>query len=295
MQAARSSMLRACCPRIAMAKPRAKIADFNKQPTSEGSISTMTLWEHVAKARVFDLAQDYFIGMPHYPTHPPFLFGLTKQHGDIVGPTGHSSAADAIAMGSHVGTHIDALCHFSCGGKLHGGIDIEQSYGGGLRKYSIDTIPPILRRGVLLDLAADGPLAADHEVTPGELAAAQKVEIRAGDVVLLRTGWARYFGDARRFVNDTRCPGPGLAAARWLSALGIFAAGSDTVPFEKSPVPSMPVHVHLLVESGIHIIECLNLEELAAAGVTEFLFIGAPLKFRGATGAPIRPLALVEE
>jgi kynurenine formamidase len=78
-----------------------------------------------------------------------------------------------------------------------------------------------------------------------------------------------------------------------LSVQGIFAAGSDTVAFEKSPVPSMPVHVHLLVESGIHIIECLNLEELARDGVTEFLFVAVPMKIRGATGAPVRPLALV--
>jgi kynurenine formamidase len=246
-------------------------------------------------ARVFDLAQPYFVGMPHYPTHPPFLFGLTKQHGDTVGPAGNSSAADAIALGSHVGTHIDALCHFSCGGKLHGGVEVAdvQSYGGGVSKYSIDTIAPILRRGVLLDLAVDGPLAADAEITPEMLERARKVPIHAGDVVLLRTGWAPRFENAREYVNETRCPGPAIAGARWLSGHGIFAAGSDTVPFEKSPDPAMPVHVHLLVESGIHIMECLNLEELAAAGVSEFVFVAAPLKIRGATGAPMRPLALV--
>jgi kynurenine formamidase len=254
-----------------------------------------TLLEAIRGARVFDLAQPYFTGMPHYPTHPPFLFGLTKQHGDFVGPTGHSSAADAIALGSHVGTHIDALCHFSCGGKLHGGVDAStvQSYGGGLREYSVDTIAPILRRGVLLDLAAGGQLPADAEITPDMLERARKCEIREGDVVLLRTGWASRFEVAREFVNDTRCPGPAIAGARWLSAQRIFAAGSDTVPFEKSPDPAMPVHVHLLVESGIHIMECLNLEELAGAGITEFVFVAAPLKIRGATGAPMRPLALV--
>jgi len=110
------------------------------------------LLEAITGARVFDLAQPYFTGMPHYPTHPPFLFGLTKQHGDSVGPAGNSSAADAIALGSHVGTHIDALCHFSRGGKLYGGVEVAaaQSYGGGLRQYPVDTIAPILRRGVLL-------------------------------------------------------------------------------------------------------------------------------------------------
>ena len=255
-----------------------------------------SLWEQLAGARVYDLGQPYFPGMPHWPVHPPFLFGLTKQHGDIVGPAGNSSAADAMALGSHVGTHIDALCHFSCGGKLHGGLAVDdlQSYAGGLKKYSVDTIAPILRRGVLLDLAGDGgPMAEDFEITPQQLEAARKTEIRRGDVVLLRTGWGRYFEDARKFVNETRLPGPGLAGAQWLSNRGIFAAGSDTVAFEKSPVAEMPVHVHLLVESGIHIIECLNLEELAADGVAEFLFVGVPMKIRGATGAPVRPLALV--
>jgi kynurenine formamidase len=250
------------------------------------------LWDQLSKARVYDLAQPYFTGMPHYPTHPPFLFGLTKRHGDLVGPKGHSSAADAIAMGSHVGTHIDALCHFSCGGKLHGGAETEplQSYGGGLQKFSVDTIAPILRRGVLIDVAGDTPLAPDFEITPAHLEGA---DVRAGDIVLLRTGWGRYFEDARRFVNDIRSPGPTLAAAQWLSSRRIFAAGSDTVPFERSPDSEMPVHVHLLVESGIHIIECLNLEELARDGVREFLFVGAPMKIRGATGAPIRPLAII--
>ena len=89
-----------------------------------------SLWEQLAGARVYDLGQPYFTGMPHWPAHPPFLFGLTKQHGDMVGPAGNSSAADAMALGSHVGTHIDALCHFSCGGMLHGGhaVDDLQSY-----------------------------------------------------------------------------------------------------------------------------------------------------------------------
>ena len=84
------------------------------------------LWEQLAGARVYDLGQPYFTGMPHWPAHPPFLFGLTKQHGDMVGPAGNSSAADAMALGSHVGTHIDALCHFSCGGMLHGGHAVEE-------------------------------------------------------------------------------------------------------------------------------------------------------------------------
>jgi kynurenine formamidase len=254
-----------------------------------------SLFEALAGAKVYDLAQPYFVGMPHHPAHPPFLFSLVKQHGDYTSPTGNSSASDAIALGSHVGTHIDALCHFSCGGRLYGGEEAAgvQSYAGGLERLSIDTIAPVVRRGVLLDVADPEPLAKDYTITPNDLARAARVEIRAGDVVLIRTGWARYFEDPQKFIAEVRGPGPAIAGARWLSERGIFAAGSDTVAFEKVPDNSMPVHVHLLVESGIHIVECLNLEELAAAGVTEFLFVALPLKIRGATGSPVRPVAIV--
>ena len=255
----------------------------------------------LTSARFYDLAQPYFTGMPHHPAHPPFLFSLVKSHGEYLGPIGNSSASDAIALGSHVGTHIDALCHFSCGGKLYGGDEAAglQSYGGGLRRHSIDTVPPILRRGVLLDIATAAgldPLPDDFEITAAQLDAAVSaagVAIKPGDVVLLRTGWARYFRDPGKFISQVHGPGPGVAGARWLSSRGIFAAGSDTVAFEKVPDLAMPVHVHLLVEHGIHIVECLNLEELAKAGVSEFAFVALPLKLEGATGSPVRPIALV--
>jgi kynurenine formamidase len=253
--------------------------------------------EALGSAKAYDLAQPYFVGMPHYPTHPPFLFSLTKKHGDFVAPNGMSSAADAITLGGHVGTHIDALGHFSCHGKLFDGsvANQVQSYGGGLQRLSVYDIAPILRRGVLLDIARlEGveALPADFTVTPRHLEAAG-VEVRPGDVVLLRTGWARYFEDPARYIAGVAGPGPEEAGARWLSQRGVFAAGSDTVAFERVPSALLPVHVHLLVEKGIHIIEVLNLEDLARDQVTEFLFVAAPLKIRGGTGAPIRPLGLV--
>jgi kynurenine formamidase len=251
-------------------------------------------------SRVYDLAQTYFVGMPHFPTHPPFLFGLTKKHGDYVGPNGMSSAADAISFGGHLGTHIDALNHFSCCGKLYGGADVDpvQSYGGGVHHRSVDTIEPILRRGVLLDIAAQqkvDALAKDFSITPEHIDQAlrdQQIQIEQGDIVLVRTGWGQYYEDAKRYISETHCPGINVDSARWLSARGIFAAGSDTVALELLPNPAMPVHVHLLVESGIHIIEVLNLEELARDRVYTFVFVAAPLKIRGGTGAPIRPMAI---
>ncbi len=256
------------------------------------------LLDLIRGARVFDLAQPYYTGMPHYPTHPPFLFSLSKRHGDYVLPNGVSSAAEVLTLGGHLGTHIDALCHYSRAGKLHGGLSAElvQTYGAGVGALSIDTVAPILRRGLLLDVAArqgGEALPEDFEILPEHLEAARSADIEPGDVVLIRTGWGRFWDDARRYVNGVRGPGPSDRGARWLSGLGVFAVGSDTIAFEKVPSPDMAVHAHLIVDCGIHIFECLNLEELAAAGAGEFLFIAAPLKIRGGTGSPVRPFAVV--
>src|SRR5689334_23405373 len=99
------------------------------------------LVELLARARTYDLAQPYFIGMPHHPAHPPYLFSLVKKHGDYVTRDGVSSASESLAMGGHVGTHIDALCHFSCGGKLHDGTAAAavQSYAAGVGRLYGDT------------------------------------------------------------------------------------------------------------------------------------------------------------
>lgn len=253
----------------------------------------------LSACRIVDLAQPYYTGIPHHPAHPPFLYGLNKKHGDYVNPGGASSASEGIALGAHVGTHIDALCHFSCDGRMFGGVEAApvQTYAGGLERHTVDTIQPIFRRGVLFDipkLVGLDVLPKDFIITPEHLDSAG-ITVKPGDVVLLRTGWGRFWDDAARFISQVHSPGPALDAAKWLSDRKVFAAGSDTAPFEFTPSPEMSVHVHLLVTSGIHIIECLNLEELSSTGATEFLFVGAPLKIRGGTGSPIRPVALLGE
>ncbi len=258
------------------------------------------LLESLGQARVFDLSQPYYVGMPHHPFHPPYIRGLTKAHGEVVIENGVSAAAESIALGGHVGTHIDAIAHFSRDGKLHGGVEVEsvQSYGGGVERHGVETIQPIVRRGLLLDAAKrervdalppDFTMDADYLET---LAREQEVELRPGDLVLVRTGWANFWDDPARFINRLRNPGPNLEGAQWLSAHGVFAGGSDTVAFESIPSPGMAVHVHFLVDNGIHILEMLNLETLSQAGVREFAFIAAPMNLVGGTGAPIRPLAL---
>jgi kynurenine formamidase len=253
--------------------------------------------------KTYDLAQPLHIGVPHFPTHPPFLYSLNKQHGDFVMANGGSSAVETITLGCHTGTHIDALCHFSCAGKTYGGAELSQSWAGGVEPHAADTIQPILRRAVLFDVAGSegvDALAEDFAIAPRHLeriAKAQAIEPRRGDIALLRTGWGRLWGDPRRYVTGGRGiqvtgPGPEEPAARWLSERGVFAAGSDTLAFERMPSPEMRVHMHLLVAQGIHIIENLNLEQLAAERIYEFLFVALPLKIRGATGSPIRPVAL---
>lgn len=267
--------------------------------------ATKSLIDLATRGRIFDLGQPYFPGMPHHPSHPPFLFGLVKKHGDYVSKCGASSASESISLGGHVGTHIDGFGHFSCGGKLFGGFAVEQqqTYSDGLSVHAISGVPPIVRRGVLLDVAGHFHLDALPEgfaISPQqieEICEHQHVEINAGDVVLLRTGWAKYWRDPQKFITagtggQVTGPGPELPAAEWLSQRRVFAAGSDTVAFEKVPDANMPVHVHLLVEKGIHIVECLNLEELASAEVYEFLFTAAPMKIEGGTGAPVRPIAI---
>lgn len=250
--------------------------------------------------KIYDLGQPYYVGMPHHPAHPPFLYSLNKLHGEYVIASGASSASETLTLGGHVGTHIDGLAHFSCDGKMHGGIVPTQSYGGGVREHSIDAVAPIFRPGVLFDVAGllnVDAVPVDFVITPEHLAAC-KVEPESGGIALIRTGWARYWDDAKRFITGGKGaqpagPGPTEPAARWLSDRGIFAAGSDTVAFEHVP-SHMEVHVHLLVEKGIHIIECLNLEELARDKATRFTFVALPLKIQGGTGSPIRPVALVD-
>ncbi len=252
--------------------------------------------------RRFDLAQSWRAGMPHYPSHPPYARSLTKLHGDFCLDNGASSAADAISLGTHTGTHVDALCHYSLNGRLHGGGQVSQlqDWTGGISRHGAETMPLFLCRGVLLDVArllGEGPLGPETAIDAALLERAEKaakIRLESGDIALIRTGWGQYWGEPRSFVNELRIPGVTLDGAKWLSRRGVAAAGSDTLAFERLPSPRMEVHVHLLVEAGIHLLECLALEDLSAAGVSEFLFVAAPLKLDGATGSPLRPYALAE-
>jgi kynurenine formamidase len=253
------------------------------------------------KGTVYDLGQPYHVGMPHYSLHPAFLFSLTRKHGDYIYEGGVSAAAEIFTTGGHVGTHLDSLGHISKRGKLFSGIEasVVQEYSTGLKQLGIDQTMPILGRGVLLDVAAlNGVkvLKPQYTITVDILkrtVAEEAISIEKYDIVLIRTGWANYWNDPRRFVsNNEGTPGPDLAAAKWLSSRGILLTGSDTLAFEKMP-SHLPVHQFLLVEKGIQIMEMLNLEQLSRDRVFEFLFMVSPLKIKGGTASPVRPIAVI--
>jgi kynurenine formamidase len=244
--------------------------------------------------------------MPVHPFHRPgYLYALHARHQDGYEPeaTGpRSGASGMIVCKEHSGTHIDALSHQSEAQLLYGGVPVaEVQTHRGFTRLGVEEIPPIVARGVLLDLPAHfgvDDLEAGRAVTAADLRACcerKGLTISPGDVVLVRTGNGRYWDSAERYLA-----GPGMAAdaSQWLAELGVLAVGSDNMAWDVIGLVdpdhgSLPGHLILLARHGIYIIENLDLEELAAAGESQFSFICTPLKFVGATGSPVRPIALV--
>lgn len=258
-----------------------------------------------AGARQIDLSHPMQKGMPIHPAHPPFHITLNNRHGDVLRCCGHSSSNELMVTSTHSSTHIDALCHVSEHGALYGKhIAAEEQQGTGLFKvHGAETIGPIFRRAVLLDVAKTlgvEALEPAYEISVADLEAAEKAagaEVRPGDIALVRTGWARFWADSPRYLglDSAGAPGPGVAAGRWLAERRPFSVGSDTSAFEVMNHHDITLEVHmiLIAQNGIHIIENLDLEELGGAATGAFAFVALPVRISGATGSPIRPIALV--
>lgn len=259
-----------------------------------------------AGVTVHDLGRLLTVGMPQSPNHPAYWHSLPRRHGDIVRVDGGSAANDMITMGTHVGTHIDALAHVSHDGLLHGGTDAAEAGRGGLYVHlGVHTIEPMVRRGVLLDVPAalgrEPGCPGGYEITPADLEAtvrAQGTPVGAGDVVLIRSGWGRLFHDRDAYIGkDSGVPGVGEAGAAWLAGHDVHTVGADTIAFEclrpGAGHGELPAHRVMLVENGTYIVEAMNLEGIAAEKIYEFTFVLAPLPLFGATGSPVRPLAVV--
>lgn len=256
--------------------------------------------------RVFDLEQPRTADMPVMPSHRPgYSYFLYRRHEDTYAPEAgpRSSASGVIVCMEHSGTHIDAFCHQAENLMLAGGIPArEVQNANGFSRLGIEEVPPIIGRGVLLDVPrALGveELEPGYAITAADLercCATQGIEIRAGDIVLVRTGNARHWSDPERYLA-----GPGVAGegSAWLAERGVRAVGADNMAWDVIGLVdpeygcALPGHLLLLVRHRIYIIENLQLEALAASGHYEFGFVCTPLKFVGATGSPVSPVALV--
>jgi kynurenine formamidase len=271
-------------------------------------MSVAALWARLAGARVFDLEQPRFAGMPIHPAHKPgYHYALHRRHRDTYRPGQfgpRSGSSGILTMMEHSGTHIDALSHQACDLHFYRGVAVDRTErADGYTEYGAETIAPLLGRGVLLDVAGwkkVGTLPPHYAITDDDLegcARDAQVVVERGDVLLVRTGSATLWNDEAAYLTAA---GVSKSGNIWAADRGVRAVGADNMAWdcltEKDPDTHMMLfgHAHLLVTHGIHIIENLALDELAASGHREFCFVGIPLKFRGATGSPIRPLALVD-
>lgn len=265
-------------------------------------IGTGTMADGTSVA-VIDLAQPLHPNIPVSPSHPGYKHALLRRHGDAVRVDGTSGANDMLVLGTHTATHMDALAHISHDGLLHGGVRAaEAQVGGRYLEHGIHTVPPVVAPGVLLDVPAAlgvSRLAAGYPITPADLERALGDRaVPQGAALLVRTGWAQLWDAPHDFLShEAGVPGPNEDAAAWLASHRPVVVGSDTTAFEHIPAGEgharLPGHRILLVESGIPILEMLALEDLADAAPASFTFVGAPLKLVGATGSPLRPIAII--
>jgi len=201
-----------------------------------------------------------------------------------------------------IGTQFDAFSHQTIGDSLYNCFKLDDiSTRNGFTKLGVENVGLLMTRGVLVDVAAARGmemLSAGYEITPADLEAAlkrQSLALEPGDAVLIHTGWGRLWGrDNARYGGNS--PGIGVAAAEWLARQNPMLVGADNASVEVSPNPdpkvSLPVHQVLLVVNGIHLLENLKLEDLAASSAYEFAFVLQPLKLQGATGSTVAPVAI---
>jgi len=269
----------------------------------------------VKRGHVYTLDCGRFPGMPLFAGHPPFqVIGYRTPQG-IVNQGDHAWLGknevqfhwqSEMVLGTvHSGTHVDALSHVTCGSDHHwfGGGFAERDTGdfGPLRGDATE-IPPLIARGVLMDVAnaRSVPALAAHEAIGPEMLRdtlkRQGVELRHGDVALIRTGYLSGWPDPE-FIAAHEQAGIDRPAAIWLAEQGVVAVGADTESLEALPSAidgnPHPVHIALLNERGIFIIEMVDCEELSRERVYEFCFVCLPLDISGATGSMVCPVALV--
>jgi kynurenine formamidase len=274
--------------------------------------ATTNLISTLKSARVVELNFIWDGKSPVLSLNPPFAIGMHSTHKQTAGaiPGGIAYAEDMMFFsGQHGAPTIDALGHISDNGKLFGGLDAAANESpSGMLALGIENYPKnrFVNRAVLLDIAKYkkvDSLEPGYEITVEDLdgcAKAEGVDIQPGDAVLIRTGFGKFFESDRAKYSGFR-PGPGEAAAKWLASKRIFLTGDDQMSYEVVPQKGtvFPCHRILIADSGIYLVENLNLEELsgvlAEQKVFEFVLVLNPPRLRGATGAPVNAFAIIPQ
>lgn len=258
----------------------------------------------VTQGRTYALGVETGRDTPAYAPRSFQLFAVASGDGSGAskGPNAGTFNDDWMLTWLGIGTQIDGLGHFGIGHRYYNGTPLAEFWRPtGVLKFGTHALPPIVTRGVLLDMAG---LAGVPMLSPGtainraelEAAAArQKVTLRRADVVLLHTGWQRLAKeDPERFMGGQ--PGLGVGGAEYLASLGVVAVGADTwgleaVPAE-DPAQVFPVHQVLLARNGVYILENIRTDELVADRAWEFLFVLGQPRFVGAVQMVINPIAI---
>lgn len=207
-----------------------------------------------------------------------------------------------VAEIGQVGTQFDGLAHQTIGESLYNCFTLSDvATRTGFSRLGIQNVGAIFTRGVLIDVAALKNVAMlpdTYEITVEDLEGAlarQRMNLQRGDAVIIHTGWGKLWGRENTRYQATN-PGIGVAASLWLARQSPVLVGSDTAPVEVNPNPdsqlSLPTHQIMLVVNGIHLLENLKLDELAAKQIYEFAFIVEPLKIQGGTGSTVAPVAI---
>jgi len=287
------------------------LSAYGKLPIPRLTPELLTL---IKSGQVFSLAVDYEQGM--LAPGPMASYSITPhlRHSDPTDMGLASAAAEVINMSIHVGTHIDALCHIAEKQDAEGKPSADgesRLYAGegetvaanehvsfmGQNHNSIEGMPPIIMRGVLLDVAGYkgvDVLPDAYPITPEDLVATidkQGTTITDGTAVLVRTGFYQHLRNNNIVFRDAQA-GLNLESAKYLVEKGMALVGSDTMAVEVQPPGDHAVHRYHLVHNGITHVEVLYLDELAEKQQYEFLLIITPLKLTGATGSWVHPIAI---
>lgn len=256
----------------------------------------------ITTGKVYALGVETAEDSPAYGTRTYEIDIIAASDDIAVGADVVTSNDERVRTSFGIGSQIDGLGHLGIGHQYYNGLTTEQIVSdGGLSELGTHNIPPIVTRGVLLDMTqyfgmdmvSEGTAFNRAEIDAA--ASAQGVQIRQGDVVLFHTGWMQLLGvDDQRFIS--RQPGPGVEGAEYLAGLGVVAIGADTpalevIPFE-DPARAFAVHQTLLAKEGVYILESMNTAELAADGVHEFMFVLGQPRFKGAVQVVINPVAI---